>query len=313
MQLLKTAKGNYIGQADPYIIEHENKFYIYTTGKDGIYAYYCDTLLGDWKFAGRVLEKEGEEQFWAPSVIFLDGKFYMYFSFEQYNDIADKGGHHQAMHVAESENPLGPFEIKKQILPPFSIDSHIVKTDAGLFLFYSRNNYDGERIGTYIVVQKMADPYTPVGEAVTVLTPSIDEEIFKRDRYKEGQHWHTLEGAFWFCEGDWQYLMYSGSCYENETYFVGYATAKTTEQDLTEVKFKKMPDNKTYSPILKSNDWEEGTGHNSVIKVDGQYYIVYHARNTTEDGLCGDRRNARIAKMNVKNGKIEVERYFDRI
>lgn len=313
MQLLKTTKENYIGQADPYIIEHDNKFYIYTTGTDGIYAYYCDTLLGDWQFAGKVLEKEGEEQFWAPSVIFLDGKFYMYFSFEQYNDTPDKGGHHQAMHVAESENPLGPFEIKKQILPPFSIDSHIVKTDAGLFLYYSRNNYDDERIGTYIVVQKMADPYTPVGEAVTVLTPSIDEEIFRRDRYKEGQHWHTLEGAFWFSEGDWQYLMYSGSCYENETYFVGYAAAKTTEQDLTKVKFQKMPDDKTYSPVLKSNEWEEGTGHNSVIKVNGQYYIVYHARNTAEDGFCGDRRNARIAKMNVNNGKIEVERYFDRI
>ena len=313
MQLLKIDKENYVGQADPYIIEHNGKYYIYTTGDDGIYAHSCDSLLGDWKFEGRIFTVEGRERFWAPSVIYYEGYFYMYFSFEKYEDTPDQGGHHQAMHVAKSENPLGPFTDLKQILPPFSIDSHIVKTDEGLFLFYSPNIFEGERIGTYIVVQKMADPYTPTGEAKTVLTASIDEEIFSRDRYKEGQHWHTLEGAFWFQEGDWQYLMYSGGRYEDETYFVGYGAAKTTEQDLTKVDFRKMPDDKTYAPLLRSNDWEEGTGHNSVIKVDGQYYVVYHARNTEADGLNGDRRNARIAKMTVKDGKLEIERHPDRI
>lgn len=313
MQLLKIDKDNYIGQADPYIIEHNGKYYIYTTGVDGIYGYSCSELLGDWKFEGRIFTVEGRESFWAPSVIFLDGKFYMYFSFELYEDVPDKGGHHQAMHVAVADEPMGPFELKGQIAHPFSIDSHIVKTDAGLFLFYSPNIFEGERIGTHIVVRKMKDPYTFDGEPKVVLLPSIDEEIFKRDRYKEGQHWHTLEGAFWFCEGDWQYLMYSGGRYEDETYFVGYAAAKTKEQDLRKVDFRKVPDDETYAPLLRSNGWEEGTGHNSVIKVDGEYYCVYHARNTEDDGLVGDRRNARIAKMKVRDGKIEIERYPDHI
>lgn len=313
MQLLGIDKDNYIGQADPYIIEHGGKYYIYTTGNDGIYGYSCPTLFGEWKFEGRIFTLEGRESFWAPSVIYIDGKFYMYFSFELYEDVPDKGGHHQAMHVAVADDPMGPFELKGQIAHPFSIDSHIVKTDAGLFLFYSPNIFEGERIGTHIVVQKMKDPYTLEGEPTVVLLPSIDEEIFRRDRYKVGQHWHTLEGAFWFCDGDWQYLMYSGGRYEDETYFVGYAAAKTTEQDLRKVKFRKIPDDKTYAPLLRSNDWEEGTGHNSVIKVDGEYYCVYHARNTENDGLVGDRRNARIAKMKVGDGKIEIERYPDRI
>ncbi len=313
MQLLKIDKDNYIGQADPYIIEHDGKFYIYTTGDDGLYGYSCDTLLGDWKFEGQIFTLEGRDHFWAPSVIYLDGKFYMYFSFEFYEDVPDQGGHHQAMHVAVSDNPMGPFTLAGQIAHPFSIDSHIVKTDAGLFLFYSPNIFEGDRIGTHIVVQKMKDPYTLEGEPTVVLSPSIDEEIFCRNRYKEGQHWHTLEGAYWFREGEWQYLMYSGGRYEDETYFVGYAAAKTTEQDLTKVEFRKMPDSNTYAPLLRSNDWEEGTGHNSVIKVDGQYYCVYHARNTEEDGLCGDRRNARIAKMHVADGKITIERYPDHI
>jgi GH43 family beta-xylosidase len=313
MQLLKIDKDNYIGQADPYIIEHEGKYYIYTTGDDGLYGYSCDTLLGDWKFEGQIFTLEGRDHFWAPSVIYLDGKFYMYFSFEFYEDTPDQGGHHQAMHVAVSDNPMGPFTLAGQIAHPFSIDSHIVKTQAGLFLFYSPNTFEGERIGTHIVVQKMKDPYTLEGEPTVVLLASIDEEIFCRDRYKKDQHWHTLEGAYWFQEGEWQYLMYSGGRYEDETYFVGYAAAKTTEQDLTKVKFQKMPDADTYAPLLRSNDWEEGTGHNSVIKVDGQYYCIYHARNTEADGLNGDRRNARIAKMHVADGKITIERYPDHI
>ncbi len=313
MQLLETKKENYIGQPDPYIIEHDGKFYIYTTGDDGIYGYSCDTLLGDWKFEGRIFTLEGRDHFWAPSVIYLDGKFYMYFSFEYYEDTPDQGGHHQAMHVAVSENPMGPFTLAGQIAHPFSIDSHIVKTEAGLFLFYSPNTFEGDRIGTHIVVQKMKNPYTLEGEPKVVLLPSIDEEIFKKDRYKKGQHWHTLEGAFWFQEGEWQYLMYSGGRYEDETYFVGYAAAKTTEQDLRKVDFKKMPDENTYAPLLRSNEWEEGTGHNSVIKVDGEYYCIYHARNTADDGFTGDRRNARIAKMEVKDGKITVHRFKDHI
>ena len=36
MQLHEINKGKYIGQADPFILEHGGKFYIYTTGKDGI-------------------------------------------------------------------------------------------------------------------------------------------------------------------------------------------------------------------------------------------------------------------------------------
>lgn len=308
MQLLETKKENYIGQADPFILESNGKFYIYTTGEDGIYAYSSDSLLDGWKFEGRVFTSEGKERFWAPSVIEIDGTYYMYCSFEFYDDVPDEGGHHQAMHVSSSKNPLGPFENAKQLLHPFSIDSHVVKNENGLFIFYSTNVFDRERPGTIIVVDRLLDPVTPEGKPVEVVVPSIDEEIFCRDRYKKGTHWHTIEGAFYFKEGDWQYVMYSGSCYENETYFIGYARAKTDETDLTKIRFEKYPDDKTYAPVLRSNEWEEGTGHHSMIKYDGEWYAVYHARNVEDDGFDGDRRNARICKLNVKDGVITADR-----
>ena len=46
MHLLEINKENYIGQADPFIFEANGKFYIYTTGSDGIYAYFADDLFG---------------------------------------------------------------------------------------------------------------------------------------------------------------------------------------------------------------------------------------------------------------------------
>lgn len=308
MQLLEINKEKYIGQADPFILESNGKFYIYTTGKDGIYAYSSDSLLEGWKFEGRVFTYPDVYDFWAPSVIEIDGNYYMYCSFEFFGDTPDEGGHKQTMHVSQSKSPLGPFENAKQLLHPFSIDSHVVKNENGLFIFYSTNVFDTERPGTVIVVDRLLDTVTPEGKPVKVVVPSIDEEIYRRDRYKKGSHWHTIEGAYYFKEGDWQYVMYSGACYENEKYFIGYARAKTDETDLTKIKFEKYPDDKTYAPVLNSNEWEEGTGHHSMIKHEGQWYAIYHARNVEEDGLEGDRRNARICKLNVDDGVITAER-----
>lgn len=316
MHLLKINKENYIGQADPYILKSGGRYYIYTTGHDAIYAYRSDNLFDGWEFYGKVFEyTERVEGYWAPSVIELDGKFYMYNSFEYLKDKGDKGGHHQAMFVSVADSPLGPFKNAKQILHPFSIDSHIVQNESGLYLFYSTNKFEGDRIGTYIVVDKMLDPFTPAGNPVTVVEPTLDEDIFRKDRYKKGQHWHTIEGAFYFKEGDWQYVMYSGNCYEQPTYYIGYARAKTNETDLTKIKFEKYPDENTYHPVLKANEFEEGTGHHSMIKENGQWYAVYHARDY-DDGLGAnsfDARNARICKLNVKDGIITAERYKDHI
>ncbi len=159
MKLLDKANSKNIGQADPFIFESNDKFYIYTTGDDGIYAYYADDLFGEWHYHGMVFTREGNDCFWAPSVIELDGKYYMYCSFEFYDDIPDKGGHRQTMFVSVADNPLGPFTNEKQLLHPFSIDSHVVKNESGLFIFYSTNTFEGDRIGTYIVVDRLLDPH----------------------------------------------------------------------------------------------------------------------------------------------------------
>lgn len=313
MKLLKREQTDFQGQADPYILKSQGEYFIYVTGHDAVYAYRSKSLFDGWEYCGAVMTMPEHDSFWAPSVIEIDGTFYMYNSIEIFDDTPDKGGHRGAMHVSVADNPLGPFEGTRRILHPFSIDSHIVKNEAGLFLFYSSNRFEGERIGTCIYVDRMIDPFTPEGMPVLVLEPTLDEDIFRRDRYKKGQHWHTIEGAFYFREGDWHYLMYSGNCYEQPTYYVGYARAKTSENDLTKIKFEKYPDDKAYFPILKANEFEEGTGHNSMIKENGQWYAVYHARDYGDELNSFDARTARICKIDVNDGILTAERYKDHI
>ncbi len=315
MRLLKNEPGSYPGQADPYILKSGGRYYIYVTGHDAIYAYHSDNLLSGWQYHGPVLQVPGMSAFWAPSVIELDGKFYMYNSLDGADVVPDQGDHYGAMHVSVADDPLGPYTLVKRILEPFSIDSHIVKNEAGLFLFYSANRFEGERIGTCIYVDKMLDPFTPAGNPQLMVEPTVDEDIYWENRYQKGQHWHTIEGAFYFREGDWQYLMYSGNCFEKPTYYIGYARAKTNETDLTKIEFEKYPAASTYHPVLRANNFEEGTGHHSMIKENGQWYAVYHARDyqNTDGTDAFDARNARICKLHVEDGIITAERYPDKV
>ncbi|MBQ9428967.1 MAG: glycoside hydrolase family 43 protein [Clostridia bacterium] len=287
------------GQPDPFIFEDNGKFYLYVTAPRGVEAYEADDVFGVWHFKGVVMQVEGWVQYWAPSVIRIENTYYMYVS-------CQKKDCFQFMHVAKATSPLGPFTDAKCLFDRFTIDSHAVKTDAGLFLWYVEDNVNTDRIGTRIFVDRLIDPYTPAGLRREVIVPTMDEEIFKRNRYGDGKDWHTIEGPFWFREGAWQYVMYSGACYENDTYHIGYAAARSDEQDLTKVDFVKATKDGKFAPVLFKNEVEEGVGHHSVIKLDGQYYAVYHGRDADAQGAVP--RTARICKLHVKDGVITAER-----
>jgi hypothetical protein len=93
---------------------------------------------------------------------------------------------------------------------------------------------------------------------------------------------------------------------------VGYAVAKTDETDLCNIDFKKVTDGDKFHPVLIKNEFEEGTGHHSVIKLDGQYYAIYHARDYGGAGFDNP-RTARICRLHVADGVITAERYEDRL
>ena len=295
-------------QPDPYIFEDNGKLYLYVTAHDGVEAYSADDLFGVWHYEGIVASFDGRYEYWAPSVAKINGRYYIYVSSSTDDEF-------EYMHAAVADSPLGPFKNEVCFYKRFSIDSHVVETEDGLFLWYSEDNTSCDRIGTRIYIDRLIDPMTPANQPVEMIVPTMDEEIFKRNRFGDGRDWHTIEGAFWFREGDWQYVMYSGGCFEDDSYHIGYAAAKSNENDLTKVKFVKHTQNGAFDPVLIKNDFEEGTGHHSVIKYRGQYYAIYHGRDLANysQGEYIEARTARVCKLHVKDGVITAERYADHV
>jgi len=291
-------------QPDPYVIKSGNKYYMYASGDSGVRLNVSSDRY-NWEYKGNCFFHKGMFEYWAPTVIELDGVFYMYVSFRP---DGEEDPHQEHIICATSSNPEGPFEYKADIYPPFSIDPHVVKSGNELFIFYSVNDYEAERAGTYIVVDKLLDPFTPANNPKRVVVPSIDEEIFLKDRFKKGQHWHTIEGALYFRKGDYHYLMYSANCYQNVNYFVGYSVAYGHEDDLTKLDFKKYPDDKTYAPLLRKNDEEEGTGHNSVLEDNGRFFIYYHGRDLGILLPGVEQRTARAIEVLPQDGKLVLKK-----
>ncbi|MBR2381442.1 MAG: glycoside hydrolase family 43 protein [Clostridia bacterium] len=307
MKLVKSNDSNIRKyQADPYIFYNEGRYYLYCTGGDGVHCYTSDKL-SDFVHIGVVCAKEDSCQYWAPCVTKIDEKFYMYYSAmpKTSDDV-----HTQCLKVAVADKPEGPFVYQNDLAAPFSIDADIALTESGHYMFYSVNDHTLERVGTKIVLDKMTCATELAGKPKNAVIPTLDEEIFCKDRFKIGEHWHTIEGANFFYEDGWYYLLFSGNCYQNNTYYVGYSRAKADTSDLEKIEFLKYPDDNTYSPLLCSDGIELGTGHNSTIKVDGQWYIVYHGRDKSDD-LSEECRTARIAKLNVNNGLLSVEKMAD--
>ncbi len=286
-------------QADPFALLENGRYYIYATGRSGVHLYESDTL-GDFTYSGICYSRDGWDDYWAPAVIKLGEKFYLYYSAKP-KDQDD--AHAQALAVAEADSPAGPFAYIGQIAAPFSIDAHPALYHGDPYLFYSVNDTACERVGTLIVLDKLIAPDKLEGKPVVAVRPTLDEEIFKRDRFRPGQHWHTLEGACYLYRDGVHYLMYSGSAYTNPTYFVGYAAAKGEPADMRELKFEKMPDAHTYAPLLCQNDFVEGTGHNSTVSFAGREWIVYHGR----DRCPGADRVMRADVLQIEDGKLSVK------
>lgn len=289
-------------QADPYVIYDNGKYYLYCTGYEGVPVYESENLEYGWKYMGICFKGEGQINYWAPSVLRLGNRYYMYYS-SMPTDSDDV--HTQSIKVAVSDCATGPFVYVKDLLPPFSIDPHVVQNSEGLFMFYSVNCYEGEKVGTYIVVDAMTDVYTMAGNPKAVIRPKLEEEIYQKDRFQAGQDWYTIEGAFYFKEKGVHYCMYSANSFMKPTYHIGYTVSTDSSDKLNEIDFHRAFEG--YHPLIAADETEQSTGHNSVIAVNGQKFVVYHGRDISSD-LTVNERTARICKLFAENGVLTVER-----
>ncbi|HEY8346474.1 MAG TPA: glycoside hydrolase family 43 protein [Symbiobacteriaceae bacterium] len=282
--------------ADPFLLKWNGVYYAFATGPapDGrIFPVLYSRDLIQWTFLGGAmapLADPAARDYWAPEVIYLNGTFYLYYAVVAY-------GRDHHIRVATSRNPEGPYVDAGIDLTgarhPWAIDAHPFQDEDGsLYLFYTVEFWDGDRIGSGNVVDRLIDPFTLAGKPQVVTRPCAEWQEFMRARAeKGGVDWYTVEGAFVVRRNGRYYQMYSGGNYGRANYGIGYAVANHPlgpwipwvprgETEPGRVL-------QTRSPLLF------GPGHNSVAPGPDnvERYCCYHAWQPDRAGrrMCLDR------------------------
>lgn len=241
--------------ADPFILLHDGKYYLYSTdAPDGYYVHESDDLV-EWIDRGYCLRKEdvmGDKWFWAPEIMYRNGKFWMVYTSEEH------------LGIAVADSPLGPFrqEKKQWLSERNAIDGDFFVDDDGtIYLYYVR--FDG---GNVIYGSRLDEE-----------TMTLDESSEKR-LIAATDEWETklglvAEGPFMVKHNGRYYLTYSANDYRSIDYAIGYAVSDSPLGPFTKYEG---------NPILHRNESVNGVGHHSfTYSKDGSRMIcVYHRHNS---------------------------------
>ena len=289
--------------ADPHMIRHQGKYYLYGTYLDGSmsagsdhYDVYVSDDMYSWSKVKNIF-KSNSITLWAPDVFYdpVSKIFYMYYSNEM------------NIGIATSNSPVGPFD-DQGILIENAIDAHMYHEDGNYYLFYSSVDYKagllniitdrltGKKGKENILVQRMSSPLTKVGEPKLLLEPTDDWEL--------GLFLDINEGAWIYKHADTYYLMYSG----NETMFgdyaIGYATSNSPMGPFT-----KSPDN----PILRTTSAQGdkpgvySPGHHSIVRdEEGTDWVIYHQKKSYWDVSLSGRHTSRDQLRVDDQGRLVI-------
>jgi GH43 family beta-xylosidase len=260
---------------DPFVLKFRGEYWGYCTGvwhDDRVFGVIHSRDLVHWEDRAGALEPlpGNHPCYWAPEVAYLDGRFHLYYSV----------GNEERMEirVAVADHPGGPFVDSGRRLTrePFAIDAHVFEEDGRRWLFYATDFLTGSHVGTGTVRDRLLDPFTLAGDPRPVTLPRYDWHVYHPNRpEKGGVRWHTVEGPFVLEHRGLLYEMFSGGNWQNPTYGVSYATARSVEKP---GEWEQTADGAQVLPILRSGDEVVGPGHNSVVRGpdNRQLYCVYH-------------------------------------
>ncbi len=288
--------------ADPYSF-YKDGYYYYTHTTGTQLMLWKTRTLADLEHAEQKTvwtppaNKAWSKELWAPEILFLRGKWYLYFA-------ADDGNNHShRMYVIENSasDPMkGEWMFKGKVAAPsdkWAIDGDVIEYKQQLYMIWS--GWPGDGNGQQnIYIAKMSNPWTIEGERVLLSEPEHDWE---RHGYLKGEtpeQVHVNEGPQFLVHKDRIFIVYSASGCWTDFYTLGMLSAKNDKDLLNranwvkskEPVFKAAPENGVYAP-----------GHNSFFKSpDGKEdWILYHANSAPGQG-CGGHRSPRAQRFTWK-------------
>ena len=282
------------------------------TFKDGNY-YYTNTTAHNitlWKTANMATLSTSEKkivwtppatgpfskQIWAPEIHFLQGKWYIYFSADNGNNI----GHRLYVLENSAKDPMeGTWTLKGKITTPggdkWAIDATVFENKGKMYLLWS--GWKGDENGEQdIFIAKMENPWTTEGPRTLISAPALDwEKNGDLNNPNDVSHVNVNEGPEILKHGDKLFLIYSANGCWTDYYSLGMLST-TADADL----LKASSWTKTNHPVFKQSYKNKvfGTGHNAFFKSpDGkENYLLYHANSKPGQG-CGGHRSPRAQKF----------------
>jgi GH43 family beta-xylosidase len=231
------------------------------------------------------------KELWAPEILFLQGKWYVYFA-------ADNGNNdNHRMYVIEnaSADPMqGEWVFKGKVADPtnkWAIDADVFTWKNELYMIWS--GWEGDKNHQQnIYLAKMSNPWTITGQRVKIAEPTYDwEKHGDLGKNANPSHVNVNEGPQALMNGKKLFVVFSASGCWTDFYALGVlsfngkdimnpANWKKSAQPF----FSQSKENGVYAP-----------GHNSFFKSpDGkQDWILYHANDEPGQG-CGGKRSPRM-------------------
>ncbi|MDQ0973869.1 arabinan endo-1,5-alpha-L-arabinosidase [Neobacillus niacini] len=274
---------------DASIIKADGWYYAFSTDymvgappKPGIQIRKSKDLI-KWEFVGRVFEQVSQEAwewtkgttFWAPDVVKLNDKYYLYYS------VSSVGKRNSYIGVAVSDNIEGPWKDEGAVFISQEGDEHTVNAiDPDIVLdehgqaWMVYGSYFG---GIFI---------TKVDSATGKLVDPNDEGTLMAQRKNMN---YGIEGPEIIYNGDTGYYYLTVS-YEwlEDTYNVRTARSKNITGPYVDYNGSEMIDttdesfntgNKLVGAYrFENSDGWLGTGHNALFEENGEYYLTHNAR-----------------------------------
>lgn len=284
---------------DPFIIRAGDAYYMYATSfvMDG-FKVWKSYDMENWEDLGGCLDLSNswtELDYWAPEVIFRNGKYVMHYTARR------KADHSLRMGVAVSDCPEGPFQdVHNGPMFDFgyaAIDGHVFIDDDGQPYFYFSKDCSENYISPTLRVSQMCvcklsnDLLHVVSEPVVLFGPSEDYDfkIVGDQAWNEGPYMLKKDGEY--------YMTYSANFYASRDYCICLAKADNPYG----------PFCKASGPVLSAAPAGEdmaGPGHNAFFyDKEGKLKMTFHIQ-TNENDPSPDRK-ACICDAELRDGTIQ--------
>jgi beta-xylosidase len=283
--------------ADPAILHVDDTFYAYATNAAGRNVMAArSTDLVNWELlpdAMPALPKWAKLTgglTWAPEVIAIDGTYVLYFT------TRDKASNKQCVGVATSAKPEGKYRdtgdqaLVCQTDEGGTIDASPFRDADGTLYLYYKNDGNCCGIATYLYVQELAsDGLSLVGEPT---------RLVRNDQQWEGG---VVEAPTMVLHDGGYYLFFSANNYATHEYAVGYAVCESVMGPCEDA-----PENPVLASRLKPPPMVIGPGHQTVLDLDGQTWLLYHVWEVVGGSRRGERRLLWLDRLDWEDGRPVV-------